>query len=102
MGFPYPLLGYSGIRIIHLGLRESPMPPSRHTNRYKQFRRLLKDARKEAGLTQAQVAGLLGRNQSFVAKYENGERRLDVIEFLDVAAALKLDATKLIRSLLSN
>ncbi|WP_348633308.1 helix-turn-helix transcriptional regulator [Mesorhizobium sp. M5C.F.Ca.IN.020.32.2.1] len=44
--------------------------------------------RKVKGLTQAQVAEKLGRPQSFVAKYEGGEWRLDVIEFLDVTAAL--------------
>lgn len=88
--------------MIHLGPARAQMPPSRHTDRYKQLQRLLKNARKEAGLTQAQVAGLLGRPQSYVAKYENGERRLDVIEFLDVAAALKLDASKVVRSLVTS
>jgi transcriptional regulator with XRE-family HTH domain len=34
------------------------------------------------------VAKALGKPQSFVAKYENGERRIDVIEFVDIAAAL--------------
>lgn len=45
-------------------------------------------ARKAAQLTQADVAGRLSRPQSFVAKYEGGERRLDVIEFLEIAQAL--------------
>lgn len=39
-------------------------------------------------MTQADVAKALGKPQSFVAKYENGERRIDVIEFVDIAAAL--------------
>lgn len=67
------------------------MPSSRHTSRYRQLQTLLKAARKEAGLTQAQVAERLGRPQSYVAKYENGERRLDVIEFLDVADVIGLN-----------
>ncbi|WP_217578778.1 helix-turn-helix transcriptional regulator [Mesorhizobium sp. GbtcB19] len=57
-------------------------------------RRLLKEliaARKSKGLTQSQVAEVLGRPQSFVAKYEGGERRLDVIEFLDVTEVLDID-----------
>jgi transcriptional regulator with XRE-family HTH domain len=39
-------------------------------------------------MTQADVAKALGKLQSFVAEYENGERRIDVIEFVDIAAAL--------------
>jgi len=42
-------------------------------------------ARKSAGLTQQAVADVLGKPQSFVAKYENGERRLDVVEFIRIA-----------------
>lgn len=53
-------------------------------------------ARKKKGLTQAQVAEVLGRPQSFVAKYEGGERRLDVIEFLDVTEILEIDPCELI------
>lgn len=58
---------------------------------------LLIDARKSAGLTQAQVAFRLGRPQSFVAKYENGERRIDVVEFLAIASALKADPNLLFK-----
>lgn len=39
---------------------------------------------------------MLGRPQSFVAKYEGGERRLDVIEFLDVTEALDIDPCELL------
>lgn len=69
------------------------MPKSAFSGRYDHFRRLLTEARKRAGLTQAELAKMLGRPQSFVSKYERGERRLDVVEFLDVARALRLDAT---------
>lgn len=50
--------------------------------------------------TQADVAERLGRPQSFVAKYEGGERRLDVIEFVEVAEALETDPRQLLRDLL--
>ena len=50
-----------------------------------------KRARKAAGISQEQVAELLGEHQSFVSRYETGERRLDVVEFLAVAAALDVD-----------
>ena len=45
------------------------------------LRELLTEARSNAGLKQLDVAGRLGRPQSFVSKYEGGERRLDVVEF---------------------
>lgn len=67
------------------------MTQSVFTTRYDQFRHLLIDARKAAGLTQVDLAGRLSRPQSFVSKFERGERRLDVIEFFDIASALGID-----------
>ncbi|ESZ02376.1 helix-turn-helix domain-containing protein [Mesorhizobium sp. C089B] len=57
--------------------------------------------RKTKGLTQKQLADKLGRPQSFVAKYEGAERRLDVIEFLDITAALDADPCEILSSLRS-
>lgn len=42
-------------------------------------------------MTQANVAAAIGKPQSFVAKYEGGERRLGVIEFIAVVQALSAD-----------
>lgn len=53
-----------------------------HTPEYQTFLERLKKARKEAGLTQAEVAERLDRPQSFVAKCESGERRVDVVELV--------------------
>jgi transcriptional regulator with XRE-family HTH domain len=53
----------------------------------------------ERGLTQADVAERLGRPQSFVSKYERGERRLDLVEFLSIADALSLDPCAVIQKL---
>jgi transcriptional regulator with XRE-family HTH domain len=64
------------------------MPKSLRTPRQELLQSLLADARKAKGMTQADVAKALGKPQSFVAKYENGERRIDVIEFIDIATAL--------------
>jgi transcriptional regulator with XRE-family HTH domain len=72
---------------------------SAFTRRHQQFRRLLVQARESAALTQTALARKLGRPQSFVSKFERGERRLDVIEFLDVARALRIDPQQLIRDL---
>ena len=64
-----------------------------------ELRELLVAARKKAGMTQAEVAEVLGRPQSFVAKYEGGERRLDVIEFMLVARIVGADPAKIMRAL---
>lgn len=53
--------------------------------------------RKGSGLTQADLAERLGRPQSFVSKYERGERRLDLIEFCDVCRALRVDPVEFLR-----
>jgi transcriptional regulator with XRE-family HTH domain len=59
------------------------------------FCELMVGARKAAGLTQHALARRLKRPQSFVAKYEGGERRLDVVEFIAIARALGADPLKL-------
>jgi transcriptional regulator with XRE-family HTH domain len=59
-----------------------------HTERHQRLRELLVARRKAAGLTQTVVAKRLRKPPSYVAKYEGGDRRLDVLEFLDVAAAI--------------
>lgn len=51
---------------------------------YAAFTELLKDERKNARLTQAALAKKLKRPQSYVLKYERGDRRLDVIEFIEL------------------
>jgi len=48
-------------------------------------------AREKAGLTQRQLAAALKRPQSFIGRFEAGERRLDVVEFVALAKALKVD-----------
>ncbi|MBK7950646.1 MAG: helix-turn-helix transcriptional regulator [Deltaproteobacteria bacterium] len=58
-----------------------------HTQRYRRFLDRLKNARVEAGLTQAEAAAKLKKPQSFVSKCEAGERRVDVIELEDFAKA---------------
>jgi len=69
------------------------------TDKYERFRLLLIKARKTTGLTQLQLAAKLSRPQSYVSKYERGERRLDVVEFLDLARVLGIDACKLLKKL---
>lgn len=75
------------------------MPSSLHSQDYSRFRSILAESRKKAGLSQAQLATRLSRPQSFVSKYERGERRLDVVEFKAVAEALGLDPLQILRRL---
>ena len=63
---------------------------------YRKFRELLVEVRKAAGLTQAELSQRLNRPQSFVSKYERGERRLDVVEFSEVARALGVNPVKVL------
>ncbi|WP_017716966.1 helix-turn-helix domain-containing protein [Kamptonema formosum] len=76
------------------------MTKSVFSEEYYRFRRLLIEARQAAQLTQAQLSAKLSRPQSYVSKYERGERRLDLIEFLEVAQALELDPIRFIEKLL--
>lgn len=67
-----------------------------HDARYQRLLEVLLDTRVEAGLTQKELATKLGRPQSFVSKTENAERRLDVIEFIDLCRGLDADPHKLL------
>ena len=67
------------------------MPNPIHDPKYTIFREMLTTARTEQGLLQSHVAERLGKNQSFVSKYERGERRLDMPEFIEVADALGIN-----------
>jgi len=69
------------------------MPSSLHSHCYQIFRSLLVAAREESGLTQVQIAERLGKPQSFISKYERGERRLDFTEFVELAHFLDIDVT---------
>ena len=67
--------------------------------RYRDAINALRAARTRSHLTQAQLAAKLGKRQQFVSKYESGERRLDVIEFMDVANALGLAPQTLVEGM---
>jgi transcriptional regulator with XRE-family HTH domain len=77
------------------------MAKSTFTERYDRFRKLLIEARQMAELTQVELAELLERPQSFVSKYERAERRLDVIEFLEIAEAMGIDPFDLLKQLMN-
>ena len=67
------------------------------TAEYELFRELLVAARKDAGMTQADLAARLGVGRDVISKIETGIRRLDVIEYLHVAAAVGYDPLALLQ-----
>lgn len=62
----------------------------------RQVREMLIAARDDAGLTQKQLAALIGRPQSYVSNYERGAGRVDVADLLVIAKALGLDPKEMV------
>lgn len=65
---------------------------------YEAFRSCLIDARKASGKSQVELAQLLNRPQSFVSKVESGDRRLDVVEFVEICRAIGVDPGPIVAS----
>ena len=76
-----------------------PLAKTLHLPVYKELIKLLVEGRITAGITQHQLALRLSVPQSFVAKYELGERRIDVIEFIKISDALGINPSSIIEKL---
>jgi transcriptional regulator with XRE-family HTH domain len=77
------------------------VPKSVFTATYRRFVKMLVEARTSAGLTQIELAEQIGWQQTDVSKVERGERRLDLVEFLQFADVLKIDAPEFVKRLQS-
>jgi transcriptional regulator with XRE-family HTH domain len=66
------------------------MPKSIYTSEQAKLQLLLRRIRRDAGLTQEGLAAKLKRPQSFVSKYESGERRLDVLELREICSTMNV------------
>jgi transcriptional regulator with XRE-family HTH domain len=77
------------------------MEKSLKSAEYARLITLLVAAREKSGIRQQPLAEKLGKPQSFIAKYEGGERRIDLIEFVAIARALGADPLKLFREFLA-
>lgn len=73
------------------------MQKSLSSSKQARFLSLLRQAREEAGLRQTDVAERLDRPQSFVSKYESGERRLDLLELEQVCEACEMSLEQFVR-----
>jgi transcriptional regulator with XRE-family HTH domain len=80
--------------------RARKLDKSVHSEGQSAFCELMIRARKNAGLTQHDLADRLHKPQSFVAKYEGGERRIDVVEFVTICRAIGSDPVKLLKGLI--
>lgn len=67
------------------------MPKTIYSERHKRLAELLATKRKAAGMTQAAVARAMGRHQPFIANIENGDRRVDLAELIDLARIIDFD-----------
>ena len=77
------------------------MPKSVHSQRHMMIAVALAEARRAKGMKQVEVAAALGRRQPFIANIESGERRVDLVELIDLADILDLDLFALISRLKS-
>jgi transcriptional regulator with XRE-family HTH domain len=73
---------------------------SLRTRRHRALCVALKSARKSAGLSQEELASRLKTSQTVIARIEIGERRIDVIEFIDLAKVLRLDPRAMLTELM--
>jgi transcriptional regulator with XRE-family HTH domain len=78
------------------------MQKSLKSAEYARLIAMLVAVRQNAGVRQQPLAAKLGKPQSFVAKYEGGERRIDLIEFIAIARALDADPVKLFKAFVAD
>ena len=72
-----------------------------YQDRYEVLVQTLICARKQLSFTQAELAKRLNKPQSYIAKIEGKDRKLDVLEFIDLCKILQLDAQIIIKKLQS-
>ena len=72
------------------------MSRTRHSRRYLRLLAALRQARKDAGLTQVEVAAKLKNHASYVSKCESGERRIDAVELVDFCQMYRISVAELL------
>lgn len=75
------------------------VPSSLHTPRHKVISAVLKEHRLAKGMTQAQLAKALDKHQPFIVAIERNQRRVDLVELIEIAAILDLDIAALVKRL---
>lgn len=67
------------------------MPKTVFTGAHRHIVEVLVEARRQSGLTQAQLAAKVGKDQTFISLIERSQRRVDVLEFFTLAWAMGMD-----------
>ena len=95
------MISVFGISIKRLAycVAVNEMRKSIYTSAYRHMLSLLVQSRESSEITQASLATSLGKPQSFVSKYESGERRLDVVELIEIAEMIGIDACQIINEI---
>lgn len=75
------------------------MTRSTHYPRYQLFLDALGKARRDAGLTQTELADRIGNRQVFISKLERGDRRMDVVDLFEYCEAAEIDFLPFVKSL---
>ena len=75
------------------------MPKSVFTGAHRHVVDALVAARRRSGLTQAELASRVGKDQSFISLIENSQRRVDVLEFFALSRAMGADATAMLEEI---
>ena len=78
-------------------LGQVKMKKSRYSKKYTRLLRTLRQVRKSAGLTQAEVGKRFGTHASFVSKCESGERRIDVVELAEFCRLYKVTLSEFLK-----
>ena len=78
------------------------MPKTVFGGEHRHLVEVLVEARRKAGLTQAELAARVGKDQTFISIIERGQRRVDVLEFVVLARALEVSPEKLFGSIVAN
>ncbi len=76
-----------------------PLAKTPSSRRHRSLIDLLIQYREVVGMTQAELAARLGQHQSFVARLESGQRRIDVVECLELSEILGFDAVQAIKTI---
>jgi transcriptional regulator with XRE-family HTH domain len=69
------------------------------SKQHKKLIAILIAKREEANMTQTELATALGEYQSFIARLESGERRIDVVELIQLARAIGFDASEVVKEI---
>lgn len=77
------------------------MPKTVFGGEHRHLVEVLVEARRKAGLTQAELAARVGKDQTFISIIERGQRRVDVLEFIALASAMGVNPTALFKVVVS-